>query len=346
MILFNFKLSLCALLLFTLSDCGNFKTFKQLEGNCNPEKPLPTYDHIVIVVEENKDYSEIIGNRHNAPYINKTLVAEGASITNMYAEEHHSQGNYFWLLSGDNQNVGFDDIVPTQDNNPNYPFAASNLGAQLIQKGLTFKGYSEDLPSIGFIEAKSGNYVRKHVPWISFANIPNGSTFETSSNVRFLDFPTDPSQYDKLPTVSFVIPNVKHDMHDGRPPKSVKDGDQWLKINIDRYYQWAKDHNSLLIITFDENESGRAKGLSNPKANPTFCGKTWRHCIGIQNRIPTIFAGAHIKHGKYKLCKGVTHVNLLRTLEKMYHLDKSGAQQIHALKAGISDDYIISDIFE
>ena len=66
---------------------------------------LPKYDHIVIVVEENKDYSEIMDEKL-APYINKILSAEGANFTNMYGEEHFSQGNYFWLFSGDNQNVG------------------------------------------------------------------------------------------------------------------------------------------------------------------------------------------------------------------------------------------------
>src|SRR5438128_1578214 len=56
---------------------------------------LPVYDHVVIVIEENKDYEQIIGSPR-ARYINTTLKAEGASLTRMYAEEHHSQGNYFW----------------------------------------------------------------------------------------------------------------------------------------------------------------------------------------------------------------------------------------------------------
>jgi hypothetical protein len=60
---------------------------------------LPVYDHVVIIVEENKDYGEIIGNP-NAPYINNVLKAEGANFTRMYGEEHWSQGNYFWLFSG------------------------------------------------------------------------------------------------------------------------------------------------------------------------------------------------------------------------------------------------------
>ena len=47
---------------------------------------LPVYDHVVIVVEENKDYGEIIGNAA-APYINGVLKAEGASFTRMFGEE-------------------------------------------------------------------------------------------------------------------------------------------------------------------------------------------------------------------------------------------------------------------
>jgi hypothetical protein len=43
---------------------------------------LPVSDHIVIVVEENKDYEEIIGNS-NAPYINNVLKKEGANFVQM-----------------------------------------------------------------------------------------------------------------------------------------------------------------------------------------------------------------------------------------------------------------------
>src|SRR5436309_1802005 len=107
---------------------------------------LPVYDHIVVVVEENKDYEQILGGQFDAPYIRK-LAAEGASINRMFGEEHYSQGNYFWLFSGSNQRVGFFDQVPSAANHPDYPFMASNLGEQLIKKGLSFKGYSESLPA-------------------------------------------------------------------------------------------------------------------------------------------------------------------------------------------------------
>lgn len=308
-------------------------------------KGLPVYDHVVIVVEENKDYEQIIGNP-NAAYIN-TLRKEGANFTQAFGEEHFSQGNYFWLFSGSNQNVGFFDVVPNEKNNPNYPFKAANLGAALIAKGLSFKGYSEDLPAIGSTVDFAANavghkvYARKHVPWISFANIPNGDTVATSSNLRFADFPTDPAKFNTLPTVAFVIPNLENDMHNGKPKHSIPKGDAWLKKNLDAYYQWAKTHNSLLIVTWDESDNKWPwTGLTKPFID---AGNSLKR--DIRNRIPTIFAGAHVKPGDYPEGKGITHVNILRTLEAMYGLPKSGAQQPNAAAGGIADDYLVTDVF-
>jgi acid phosphatase len=311
---------------------------------------LPVYDHVVIVVGENKNFDEIIGNPA-APYINDVLRKEGALFVRSYGAEHNSQGNYYWLFSGSNHNIGFIDHVPSAQSHPDYPFQAPNLGSQLIRKGLWFKGYAESLPAIGAMDltADNGLYARKHVPWTSFANVPNGTTVETSSNLRFADFPTDPAKFHTLPTVAFVIPNLEHDMHNGPPAESVPRGDRWLRDHLDAYYQWAKTHNSLLILTFDENNDKRQYlGLTNPAVDPATCkgpGRDFELCLDLQNRVATIFAGAHIQPGEYAQGKGITHVNVLRTLEAMYGLPKAGAQQPNAAGHGITDDYIITDVF-
>jgi hypothetical protein len=292
---------------------------------------LPVYDHVVIVVEENKDYEQIIGRAGDAPYINLTLRKEGANFTQMFGEEHNSQGNYFWLFSGSNHNVGFVDVVPKEK------IHAPNLGASLIARKLSFKGYAEDLPEIGSTVVKQGKYVRKHVPWISFANLPNGTTVESSCNLRFEDFPKEAAGFAKLPTVAFVIPNLDHDMHNG----TVAQGDAWLKKNLDAYYQWAKVNNSLLIVTWDENnDKAQYGGLTNP-----FVKVDSEFKKDLRNRIATLFAGARIKPGDYAEGKGITHVNILRTLEAMYGLPRAGAQQPNAAGGGIRDDFIITDIF-
>ncbi len=304
---------------------------------------LPVYDHIVVVIEENKDYDQIIGSKA-APYINE-LAAEGASLTRMFGEEHKSQGNYFWLFSGSNQGVGFDDVVPSAANNSRYPFKASSLGAQIIRKGLTFKGYAESLPAIGSpvesvpADCRKCTYGRKHVPWISFADIPNGGDAKSSANLRFAEFPAN---YDALPTVAFVVPNLEHDMHNGKPAKSIPAGDAWLRRNLDAYYRWAKAHNSLLIVTFDENDDRTGyQGLTDPGVKSV----TDQASRDLQNHIVTVFAGAHVKRG-YAAAAPATHVTILRTLEAMYGLPRSGAQQVNAVRAGLSDDAIITNVFE
>src|SRR6266849_2111714 len=94
----------------------------------------PVYDHIVIVVEENKDYEQISKSK-NAEFIKK-LESSGASFSQMFGEEHHSEGNYFWLFSGSNQDVKTDDTIPTVQ------FDSSNLGQQLIAHKRSFRGYA------------------------------------------------------------------------------------------------------------------------------------------------------------------------------------------------------------
>ena len=59
---------------------------------------VPDYSHIVVVVEENENYDTIVGNP-DAPFIN-SLIAGGASLTNMDSLMHPSQPNYFALYAG------------------------------------------------------------------------------------------------------------------------------------------------------------------------------------------------------------------------------------------------------
>ncbi|KDN24196.1 alkaline phosphatase family protein [Amycolatopsis rifamycinica] len=192
---------------------------------------VPAFDHIVLVMFENKKYSSINGSS-SAPYFN-SLASQSAKFTNSFAITHPSQPNYVALFSGATQGV-------TDDSCPANLGAKANLGRQLIDAGKTFKGYSEAMPSDGYTGCSSGTYRRKHNSWVDFSNVP------AASNVRFSAFPSD---FTQLPTVSFVTPDMCSDMHDC----SIGTGDSWLKNHLDAYAQWAKTHNSLLITTFDED---------------------------------------------------------------------------------------------
>ncbi|MEV6628186.1 alkaline phosphatase family protein [Amycolatopsis sp. NPDC051106] len=192
---------------------------------------VPAFDHIVLVMFENKKYSSINGSS-SAPYFT-TLASQSAKFTSSFAITHPSQPNYVALFSGATQGV-------TDDSCPANLGAKANLGQQLIGAGKTFKGYSEAMPSDGYTGCSSGTYRRKHNSWVDFSNVP------AASNVRFSAFPSD---FTQLPTVAFVTPDMCNDMHDC----SIGTGDTWLKNHLDTYAQWAKTHNSLLITTFDED---------------------------------------------------------------------------------------------
>jgi phosphatidylinositol-3-phosphatase len=242
---------------------------------------VPTPAHIVVVVEENRSQSNIIGNQ-SAPYINQ-LAANGAMMAQSFAEVHPSQPNYFALFAGSTLGVK-DNVCPVNAGN------APNLGSELLTAGHTFVGFAESLPAVGSTACGAGKYARKHVPWASFTNIPG------SHSLPFSTFPApgNPQNYASLPTVSFVIPNLDNDMHDG----SIAQGDSWLYQNLSPYATWAKTNNSLLILTWDEDNN-------TPR-----------------NQIPTVFYGANVKPGIYS--EPISHYNVLSTLEQMYGLPKLG----------------------
>ncbi|MEH7415709.1 alkaline phosphatase family protein [Neobacillus drentensis] len=270
-------------LIFALSACTQAtpKETQTSPGKTVDKKAetagLPKIDHILIVVEENHSKNQILGDS-SAPYMN-SLMKQGASFTNYHAIEHPSQPNYLDMFSGSNQGV-------TDDKKPKSKFSTDNLASELIEKDYSFKGYSEGQPSVGYNEEFADNgYARKHNPWANFSNVPK----ETNQPLK--NFPKD---FSKLPTVSFVIPTLDNDMHNG----SIKEADDWLKENIDAYVQWAKTHNSLLIVTWDEDEGSD------------------------KNIIPTFFVGPMVKTGQFN--QNVNHFNLLRTIEDIYGLSHAG----------------------
>jgi acid phosphatase len=193
---------------------------------------------------------------------------------NAFAITHPSQPNYIAILSGSTQGV-------TDDSCPRDFHGVENLPHQLIAAGLSFTGFSEDLPSPGYTGCSAGRYARKHNGWVDFDNVP------AASNQPFTAFPSD---FTALPSFAYVVPNLCNDMHDC----SVSTGDTWVRDHLDAYAQWAMSHNSLLIVTLDE-DSGTAT-----------------------NRIFTIFVGEHVRVGTAD--ERIDHYSVLRTIEEAFGL--------------------------
>jgi acid phosphatase len=227
----------------------------------------------VVVVMENHGYDSVVDNP-NAPWINGLRAAV---MTNWHGVTHPSQPNYLAMFTGSTHGVT-DDHCPVTLRTP-------NLAAQLASAGLTFTGYSEGLPADP-TACRVGDYARKHNPWVDVADLP------ASVNQPMTAFPTD---YSTLPTVSFVVPDLCHDTHDCR----TKEGDAWLRNALDGYVTWAGTHNSLLVLTYDEDDSETAG-----------------------NHIPTLFVGPMVAPGRYDTLGN--HYTLLRTIEAFYGLPPIG----------------------
>jgi len=226
----------------------------------------PHANNVVVVIMENRDYDLIIGSSQ-APYINKTLVPQAALMTNSHAITHPSEPNYLALFSGSTQGV-------TDDSCP-HTFGTSNAGQELIAAGKSFDGYSESMPYNGYTGCYSGEYARKHNPWVNFTNVP------PASNLVYNGFTATP------PTLAIVVPNLCNDMHDC----STQTGDTWLSKNVPAILKYNKKHDGLFILTWDE---------ADPDAN----GK---------NQIATLLIGPMVKPGKYN--QDVDHYSILRTIE-------------------------------
>lgn len=261
------------------------------------ETDLPVYDHIVVVFMENHDYATMT-DTSAAAFIHQLMDdPQTANFTQSYALGNPSQPNYIMFFSGDNQGVVTNDRPPVS-------FTTPNLAAQLIDSGYTFISYSEGLPYAGYDGEIYERYVRKHNPVTNWMG-PLKNQVDSLLNQPFTSFPTN---FDELPTVSFVIPDLDNDMHDG----SIAQGDAWLKTWFEYYIEWAKTNNSLFILTFDEG----SYGLDG-------------------NHIVTTFTGEHIKGGNYH--DVINHYNVLRTLQDFYNLPHSGNTKTH---------YPITEVFE
>lgn len=265
-----------------VAGCGNAR----LAGTPKSAGPLvsvaagslPRPDHVVVVIFENKDRDEVVGSG-DAPYLT-SLAERGAYFTDSHGLTHPSQPNYVGMLAGTTLGVYDNDCLYDLGDVP-------NLVQQLLEKGISVAGYFEGLPSAGFrgCESRDELYVRKHNPFADFSNIPDSA---------ILPFSKFPANLADLPTVAFVVPDMCNSMHDC----PVYVGDEWMEHELSDYATWASTHNSLLIVTFDEDNGSD------------------------ENLIPTIFFGEMVEPGIYS--QRIDHYNVLRTIEEMYGLSPLG----------------------
>lgn len=196
----------------------------------------PTFNHVVLVAEENHSYAEVIGNS-SMPYLNSLATKYGLA-TQYFANAHPSIPNYFVLTTG---------LPETFDDNFSGTVTDNNVVRVLVNAGKTWKAYAESIPSPGYLGNDSGVYLRRHNPFSYLSDVQNSSA-QAANIVPFTQFATDLAS-DALPQFSFITPNAMDDGHDG----TLAQADAWLQTNIAPLIaNSAFQSSGLLIITFDE----------------------------------------------------------------------------------------------
>jgi phosphatidylinositol-3-phosphatase len=225
--------------------------------------PMARFEHVFVVVEENQNYDEVIGNIKDLPYLN-SLAANYGVATNYYANTHPSINNYFYLTAG-RRGIGPLWIGEFADEYP-WQVAGNNIASILTANGRTWKAYAESLPQSGYVGDDRFPYVKRHNPFAYFESVrqsPTGArqTAQTANIVPFASFAGD-LQQDKLPNYSFIVPNLYNDGHHnpatGRKAPcgdhyALQTVDAWLKTNMQPLIESATfERGGLLVIVFDE----------------------------------------------------------------------------------------------
>jgi hypothetical protein len=316
----------------------------------NPhDDAVPRYDHIVVIVEENKDYAQIL-NPAAAPNI-AGLAAKYGDATRFYGEVHPSEANYAAMLGGDTFGIHDDDAFyckpgstdpfcagAAQPGYVDHTTAARHLGQQLEAAGLTWKGYYENLPEPGSLAViasdpkfdngtrKTALYASKHSGFLNFAAVQHDPR-RAEHIVGFGELDADLAA-NRLPNFALIVPNQCNEMHglhgagvpadcDGANPAAlIARGDRVtgeLVKQLQATAAWRGPANMAIVVTFDEGS-----------------GKTRDGCCAVTPNAPSNFGGGHIptivitNHGPRgaKDDTPYNHYSLLRTMEDAFGLSE------------------------
>ena len=314
-------------------------------GPAPKDGDIPTYAHILVIVEENKDYRQILDGAM-APNI-AALARTYGDATRFFGEVHPSEGNYVAMLGGDIFGIHDDDGFTCQAGSTgpfcagaaapgyaNHTIGKAHLGQQLEAAGLTWRGYYESLPAAGSLvftasdpafdngTRKTALYASKHSGFLNFASVQRDPR-RADKIVDFHQLDADLTT-GALPNFALIVPNQCNEMHGLHGPAVPSDcdganlaaligrGDRMtgdLVKRIQATQAWKGPENVAIVITFDEG-----------------AGKTREGCCAVTPDAPSNFGGGHIptivitNHGPRGVKDGTAynHYSLLRTIEDAF----------------------------
>jgi YVTN family beta-propeller protein len=252
-----------------------------------PAAHVPRFQHVFVFYFENEDFGSVIGNTRQAPYLN-SLLPKASLLSNFYAEEHPSDGNYLALAGGSTFGIPLDD--PAEENSQ-YTINAPNIGDLVDAAHGTWKAYlqSADGPCDDTVH---GYYWDDDMPMMYFRDVRDRPAYCAEHVVPLQAMQADLASAATTPNFAWVSPNDCQDMEGC----GIRSGDNFLKAELGaimRSPAW-RTQRSLAIITFDEDGTDRQRPAQ---------------------RVATIMIGSagvrkgYVSHVRY------THYSLLRTIE-------------------------------
>jgi phosphatidylinositol-3-phosphatase len=270
-------LVLCAVL---LAGCGAAPAGRPLAVGAPGTLPASAHSHVVVVVMENAEYGEIIGNRA-APYVNRLARRYGLA-TDSHAITHPSLPNYLALTSGSTQGIESDCT--------SCAVSAPNIVDQLEAAGVSWRAYLEGVPGPCYTGAGSGGYAKKHNPFAYYRDI-SGSPARCRKLVGFGALAAD-LRSGALPTFAWLSPNLCDDGHDC----ATATADHFLARTIPLLLRELGPH-GFLVLTWDEGTGDSG-------------------CCGAAHggHIATIVAGPDVRPGGRERVP-LDHYGVLATIE-------------------------------
>jgi hypothetical protein len=261
--------------------CGAAHPGSPLAVGSAARLPQSPGSHVVVIVMENAEYGEVIGDPA-APYVN-ALARRYGLATQSYAITHPSLPNYLALTGGATFGVSSDCT--------GCHVSAVNIVDQLERARISWGAFLENSPTPCFRGAGSGGYAKKHNPFIYYDDIA-GSPARCGKLAGFARLASD-LRSGRLPTYTWISPNLCDDGHDC----GVAAGDRFLGRTVPALLRELGPH-GFLVITWDEGSSDR-------------------RCCGVAagGQIATILAGPDVLAGGRER-RPVDHYGVLATIEQ------------------------------
>jgi phosphatidylinositol-3-phosphatase len=253
-----------------------------LAGPADRGGSFPHMDHVFVIMMENTSYSDLLNPANTNTTFIQGLANSFGLETDYFGVTHVSLPNYVAATSGSNWGSNSDDEAQANDGFFNH----LSLTDELNQAGVSWKGYMESMPSVGYTGnfgdcTSSGSpdpdctaggdtgtalYVRKHDPFMQYPDVFTNA--EQAANVVPLTQLTSDLNSGAAPQFVWITPNECNDMHGGPPqcpfPSAnsitdpaqetlFRDGDSFLKTWVTAIMNSrAWTGNSAIFVTWDE----------------------------------------------------------------------------------------------